>query len=138
MNGAEPRGARRPTQVLIAGAIDIPGLDAGDVEGELARALDVPSTPLEPALTPQQLEQTVRAARALVLLADRLDSASLAPGPLFDMATRARQSGVPAFAVARESSLTPFDARILDLQLVLTARTPVELKAAAARLAAVL
>jgi glycerate kinase len=63
----------------------------------------------------------LRRARAVILGADRLSPQTLAGSVLFEIATRARQGGVPAFAIARRSSLTAFEARILDLQVVLCA-----------------
>ena len=53
----------------------------------------------------------------------------------FEIATRARQAGVPAYAVTGENALGAFDARMLDLQLVLEARGPRGLAAAGRRLA---
>jgi hypothetical protein len=42
---------------------------------------------------------------------------------------------VPAYAVSEESELDPFDARMLDLQAILQARTQRALTAAGRRLA---
>ena len=42
----------------------------------------------------------------------------------FEIATRARQAGVPAYAVTAENELDAFDARILDLQVILEAGRP--------------
>jgi glycerate kinase len=54
---------------------------------------------------------------------------------LGEVATRARQAGVPAHAIVGISALDRFDARILDLQEILTARGPAELVAAGGELA---
>jgi glycerate 2-kinase len=67
----------------------------------------------------------------------RLDEATLAGSPAFEVATRARQAGVPAYAIAAHSALDSFHARILDLQLVLRAGSSRSLSAAGRRLAAV-
>ena len=65
----------------------------------------------------------MRRARAVVLGADRLQERALAGSVTFEIATRARQSGVPAYAVTGENALGAFDARILDLQMILRARS---------------
>ena len=51
-------------------------------------------------------------------------------GGLFEVATRARQAGVPAYAVARRNDLDLFEMRILDLQVVLEAKDERELEGA--------
>lgn len=130
------RSRAKPTgPVLLAGSIDVRGLDSRAVERELSRGLGVAWAPLDPALSGEDLDDAIRGARALVLLADRLDEPPALAGPLFELATRARQAGVPAFAVAADSSLSAFDARMLDLQMVLTAGTPTALEAAGQRVA---
>ncbi len=63
----------------------------------------------------------MRRARAVVVGAHRLEEQTLAGSPVFELATRARQGGVPAYAVTAENALAPFDVRILDLQLVIEA-----------------
>ena len=62
-------------------------------------------------------------ARAVVIGAERLEERTLAGSITFEIATRARQSGVPTYAVTGENALTAFDARILDLQVILQARS---------------
>jgi glycerate 2-kinase len=74
-------------------------------------------------------------ARAVVLTAERLQEGTLMGSVTFEMATRARQGGVPAYAVTGEDALDPFDARILDLQVVLRARSRRALTTAGRRLA---
>jgi glycerate kinase len=54
---------------------------------------------------------------------------------VFEIATRARQAGVPAYAVAGENALSLFDARILDLQVILQARDTRALRRAGEKLA---
>ncbi len=80
----------------------------------------------------------MRAARALVIARERLDERSLAGSVAFEAATRARQGGVPAYAMTAHDELDPFEARIVDLQVILEARTPRALSAAARKLAALL
>lgn len=77
----------------------------------------------------------MRAARALVIARERLDDRALAGSVAFEAATRARQAGVPAYAVTGENALEEFEARILDLQVILQASTPRALSAAGGTLA---
>ena len=78
----------------------------------------------------------MRAARAVVTGEGRLDRQSLAGKLVSEVATRARQSGVPCHAVVGSNTLDLFDLRILDLQLVLESSTLAELEAAGAELGA--
>lgn len=77
----------------------------------------------------------MRRARAVVVGTERLEERTLAGSVTFEIATRARQGGVPAYAVTGENALDAFDARILDLQLVLQARGRKALVAAGRKLA---
>jgi hypothetical protein len=78
----------------------------------------------------------MRSARAVIVVVARLQERTLAGSVTFEIATRARQGGVPAYAVTGENELDAFDTRILDLQVVLQARSRSALVAAGARLAA--
>ena len=78
----------------------------------------------------------MRAARALVVGEPCLDRTSLRGRVLGEMATRARQSGVPCHAVVGIDAIDRFDARILDLQAIIAATTVIELEAAGEALAA--
>jgi glycerate kinase len=80
----------------------------------------------------------MRAARAVVTGEGRLDRQSLVGKIVSEVATRARQAGVPCHAVVGSNALELFDLRILDLQLVLEASTLAELEAAGAELGAAL
>jgi glycerate kinase len=75
------------------------------------------------------------AARALVIACAHLDDRTLAGSVTFEAATRARQSGVPAYAIAGRNALDPFEARIVDLQVILEASTPRTLATAGRKLA---
>jgi glycerate kinase len=77
----------------------------------------------------------MRQARAVVIAAERLEERTLAGSITFEIATRARQGGVPAYAVSGENTLDAFDARILDLQVVLQARSRGALVTAGRKLA---
>ena len=77
--------------------------------------------PIEDSL-PADFDVRMRRARAMIVGVGRLDRHTLAGSPAFEIATRARQAGVPAYAVTAVDELDPFDARMLDLQVVLEAR----------------
>jgi glycerate kinase len=80
-------------------------------------------------------DRRMRDARAVVTGEGKLDQQSLAGKLVSEIATRARQSGVPCYAVVGADELDSFGARVLDLQVVLEAGTPAELRAAGRRLA---
>jgi hypothetical protein len=84
---------------------------------------------------PAGFDARMRRARAVVVGAERLDRETLAGSAVFEIATRARQAGVPAYAVTGANDLDAFDARMLDLQLILRARTVRGLAAAGTKLA---
>ena len=77
----------------------------------------------------------MRASRAVITGEGRLDRQSLVGKLVSEVATRARQAGVPCHAVVGSNQLEPFDARILDLQLILEAGKVSEFEAAGAKLA---
>lgn len=78
------------------------------------------------------------AARAVVIATDRLDERTLAGSVAFEVATSARQGGVPAYAVTAENDLSRFDARMLDLQTILEASSSRALAVAGRKLAELL
>jgi glycerate kinase len=80
----------------------------------------------------------MHAARAVVTGEGRLDRQSLVGKLISEVATRARQAGVPCHAVCGSNALDLFDLRSLDLQLVLEASTIAELEAAGIELGAAL
>jgi glycerate kinase len=82
-------------------------------------------------------DRRMLAARAVITGEGRLDVQSLAGKLVSEVATRARQSGVPCYAVVGQDQLDSFGARILDLQLVLEAGSKRKLAAAGERLAKV-
>jgi glycerate 2-kinase len=83
-------------------------------------------------------DRRMRAARAVVGGEGRLDQQSLSGKALSEVATRARQAGVPCHAIVGQRALDAFGARILDLQAVLAAGTLRRIETAARRLAAVI
>jgi glycerate kinase len=98
-----------------------PGAKAGDVR-ELLDSLG--------------FDRRMRAAGAVIVAARRLREDTLDGSSSFEIATRARQAGVPAFAVTAEDKLDAFDTRILDLQSILEAHDTRALAAAGRELAA--
>ena len=77
----------------------------------------------------------MRAARAVITGEGRLDQQSLVGKVVSEVATRARQSGVPCHAVCGVRELDTMGQRILDLDRVLVASTADELIAAGRELA---
>jgi glycerate kinase len=121
-----------------AGRVD--GADRADGEYAEAGADGAAGEDAAKLLQALDFDRRMRAARAVVIVAARLDENTLltecgSASPVFEVATRARQAGVPAYAVAGESTLSLFDARILDLQVVLEARGTRALRRAGEKLA---
>jgi glycerate kinase len=140
-----------PRHALIASGPFGPGLPAEAVVAALASGLRAGGAP-EPDVCPLPLldgsaeemralldeldfDARMRSARAVIVGAARLRERALAGSVTFEIATRARQGGVPAYAVAGETTLDAFDARMLDLQLVLEAGSHPALTAAGRKLA---
>jgi len=137
-----------PRHLLIASEAFGPRLDAGRVADALAAGVVRAGRPqpdvcplagvegaLRSALDALHFDARMRAARAVVVASASLQERALAGSLTFEIATRARQAGVPAYAVTGADAIDAFDARILDLQLVIEARTPRALAAAGRRLA---
>lgn len=122
----EPFGERLGAERV--GATIGRGLQGGDP------SLGVDLCPIEPAV-PEDFDTRMRAARAVVVSAERLDERTLVGSSVFEIATRARQAGVPAYAVTADNELSLFDARILDLQIILQARDTRALRRAGEKLA---
>jgi glycerate kinase len=121
----------------VADAISRGVQDAGMPEPDVCVLAPEAQTALDPRRLLDDLgfDTRMRAARAVVVAAARLDERTLAGSMAFEIATRARQSGVPAYAIAAASTLSAFDARILDLQLILQAGSRAKLVAAGRELA---
>src|SRR5579884_1741058 len=83
-------------------------------------------------------DSRMRAARAVLTGEGKLDSQSLAGKAVSEVATRARQAGVPCHAIVGVRELDSFGARVLDLQAIVEARTTAEIERAAERLADVI
>jgi len=134
-----------PQRLLVVAEPFGPRLDAERVARAIARGVMAAGRP-QPDLCPIErhsgprarselldalgFDARMRACRAVVIACERLQERALAGSLTFELATRARQGGVPAYAVTAQDALDVFDARILDLQLVLEARTGRALAAA--------
>jgi glycerate kinase len=123
------RFARDPRGMPMTGAAG--GL-AGGLWAELGATL-VPGASL--VLDLIDFDRRMRASRAVVTGEGRLDRQSLAGKAVSEVATRARQTGVPCHAIVGQRDLDSFGTRILDLQAVLQAGTQSQLRAAGRRLA---
>jgi glycerate kinase len=140
-----------PSRLLVAGEPFAAGLPAEQVVAAIARGLQAGGLPAPdpcPIVVPDEspgglarlleeldFDARMHNARAVVIAAARLQERALAGSVTFELATRARQGGVPAYAVTGENALDPFDARMLDLQTILEARTVRALAAAGRKLA---
>jgi glycerate kinase len=82
-------------------------------------------------------DRRMRDAHAVITGEGKLDEQSLVGKAVSEVATRARQTGVPCHAVVGRNELGRFEARILDLQTVTEAGTPAQLEAAGRHLAGV-
>jgi hypothetical protein len=119
-----------------------PKLDAERVGEAVAHGLraegwSTDPCPLDAGATLDALgfDGRMRAARAVVIVEPALREQTLAGSLAFEIATRARQGGVTAYAVTGENRLDSFDARILDLQTILEAKSHRALIAAGGALA---
>jgi glycerate kinase len=83
-------------------------------------------------------DRRMLAARAVIVGEGRLDVTSLEGKIAAEIATRARQHGVPAHAIVGSCALDRFDARILDLQEILEAGSEPAIEDAAVALARVI
>jgi hypothetical protein len=137
-----------PRRLLVAACAFGPALAAQDVAERIGRGLESGGSP-EPDLCPLEatndpralldaldFDARMRSARAVVIAAAVLEERTLAGSIAFEIATRARQGGVPAYAVTAENRLDAFDARIMDLQRIVQAADGRALRAAGKRLAA--
>jgi glycerate kinase len=133
-----------PTTVLIAAEDFARGLDGAQVAEAIGRGLtaarpgfEVDPCPIE--ALPTNLDARMRNVHAVVIAAWHLDHETLLQRDnACEVATRARQTGVPCYAVAASVGLDLFEARILDLQVVLEASEKRALTAAGRRLAGIL
>ncbi len=100
-----------------------------------ARGRTPTGAPLRELLDELDFDARMRNARALVVCERELHEQTLAGSPAFELATRARQAGVPAFAVTADNRLDAFDARVLDLQAIVEGSSTRSLRSAGRKLA---
>jgi glycerate kinase len=137
--GADPAAVRRlqarlealgvPRGVPMSGA-------AGGLAGGLRHFLGATLVAGAPyVLDALDFDERMLASAAVIVGEGRLDTTSLEGKIAAEIATRARQNGVPAHAVVGSCALDRFDARILDLQLIIEAGDEQALEAAGFALA---
>jgi glycerate kinase len=141
--GADPAAVARLRERLDAQAQKLPkdprGTPMTGAAGGLAGGLWAHyGARLEPGapfvLSALGFDARMRAARAVVVGEGRLDATTLEGKIAGEIATRARQAGVPAHAIVGANGLDRFGARILDLQVILEAGTRDALEDAGAEL----
>ena len=116
--------ARDPRGVPMTGA-------AGGLAGGLWARYGATLEPGAPFLLKAlDFDARLRAARAVVVGEGRIDATTLQGKVAGEIATRARQAGVPCHAIVGTDAIDRFSARILDLQVILEAGTPEDLRAA--------
>src|SRR5205085_188787 len=131
LHGLARRLERDPRGVPMTGA-------AGGLSGGLWAAFGAQLVPGAPfVLDAIEFDGRMRSARAVVTGEGKLDLQSLAGKAVSEVATRARQAGVPCHAIVGRRQLDSFGLRILDLQAVLEAGTSSQLRAAGRKLAEV-
>jgi glycerate kinase len=124
--------SRDPRGVPMTGA-------AGGLSGALWAELGAELVPGAAfVLDAVSFDTRMRAARAVVTGEGKLDQQSLAGKLVSEIATRARQAGVPCHAIVGTRQLDAFGLRVLDLQAVFEATTVEEIESAARRLAELL
>jgi len=132
LNDQARRMTRDPRGVPMTGA-------AGGLSGGLWAEFGAELVPgAQFVLDAVDFDRRMRSARAVVTGEGKLDTQSLAGKVVSEVATRARQAGVPCHAIVGTLELGTFGVRVLDLQAVLAASTPRQISAAARRLAEVI
>jgi len=141
--GADARTVERLAKRLAKQAATMPkdprGVPMTGAAGGLAGGLWATyGAKLEPGaafvLRALDFDRRMRAAHAVIVGEGRLDETTLQGKIAGEIATRARQAGVPSHAIVGQHALDPFGARILDLQVIAEASTTAEIEAAAERL----
>ena len=143
--GADPAAVKRLTKRLnaLAGTWDrdprgvaLTGC-AGGLSGGLWARFGAELQAGAPfVLSALDADPRMKAARALVVGEGRLDQTTLDGKIAFELATRARQGGIPCHAIVGTDELDLFGRRVIDLQSVTEATTLAELEDAGTLLAA--
>jgi glycerate kinase len=141
--GADPAAVKRLTKRLLKFAQTLPrdpiGVPRTGCAGGLSGGLWAQyGASLEPGagflLDILDFDARMRAARAVIVGEGTIDEQTMQGKIGGEVATRARQAGVPCFAIVGKDELGAFGARMLDLQRVLEATDLEEIAAAAASL----
>jgi glycerate kinase len=144
--GADPAAVTRLTRRLASQAARLPrdprGVAmtgaAGGLSGGLWAALGAQLVPGAPfVLDAVGFDARMRAARCVITGEGKLDEQSLVGKLISEVATRARQGGVPCYAVVGTRALDAMGARVLDLDRILEATDLAQLRAAGRELAEV-
>ncbi len=145
--GADPAAVERLTARLNELAAALPrdprGVEMSGCAGGLSGALWARyGAALEPGarfvLSALEADERIKAARAVIVGEGRLDRTTLEGKIAAEIAVRARQLGVPCYAVVGSNGLEPIDQRILDIQVVIEATTLEEIEQAGREIAAYL
>jgi glycerate kinase len=134
-----PFGARLPAPQVaaaIARGLQAGGLPAPDL-CPIAPG-QAPRSDIRALLDALDFDARMRRSRAVVLGEWHLAERTLEGSAAFEIATRARQAGVPTYAVTAENRLDSFDVRILDLQAIVLAGSARALAVAGRSLAALI
>jgi glycerate kinase len=137
-----------PASIVLVAAEALDGkLDATATAETIGKGLRAGNADLQTDLCPlgapggdlpKDIDARMRRARAVIIAAARLDHETLLRGDaVSEIATRARQNGVPCYAVTGSDGLDFFEARILDLQVVLALDGERALRSAGGKLAAI-
>ena len=138
-----------PSRTLLVAAGEFDDLSAERVAAAVARGLQdggwqTDDCAIEAAagagtrvlLDSLRFDARMERSRALIVCERCLREDTLAGSVAFEIATRARQRGVPAYAVTAENRLDSFDARVLDVQAIVQAHGARSLRTAGRKLAA--
>jgi len=127
-------GGRLGTSLVVLSQLRIPAARSGPWTELGARVVAGAAF----VLSALGFDERMRAAHAVIVGEARLDAATLRGGVAGEIATRARQSGVPCHAVVGTNLADRFEARILDLQAIHEATALDAIETAAEELAAYL
>ncbi len=126
-----------PTELLVVADRFDHSLSAAVVSEALRAGLAASGLPARvTTLDSPDYNAQMLAAHAVITGVGHLGAESLTGALLSEVATRARQAGVPCHAVVGSRALDLFELRILDLQLVLEATTLSGIEVAAAEIGA--
>jgi hypothetical protein len=144
-------------RTIVVAAEPFPRLSATRVASAIARGVRAAAADYEVACDPREDPDTrfidapaaadadrlfdalpLGEVRALVLATPDLCDGRPPRGAIFELATRARQGGIPAYAVTGARNPDLFQARMLDLQVVLCARGEQSLRSAGRKLGALI